>query len=91
MTQTLEDILKAAAKLDGKGTGPSEIRVTVQPASFKSDGRGRYTAGEIVRQCRVGRLNVSAFAVEAILRELSLWDKVDVTKLANLFALPNDS
>ena len=91
MTQSLQDIIKAAAKMDGQGTGPSEIRVHVTPASFKSDGRGRYDKGEIVRQCRVGRLNVSAYAVEAILQELAVWDKVEPARIANLFALPNDS
>jgi hypothetical protein len=85
---TLDEILKAAAKLDGKG-GTRELKVTVEPASFVSKGKGRYAEGDIVRQCRVGRLNVSAYAVEAILRELHVWDKVPAERLAALFAMPD--
>lgn len=89
MAQTLEQILKAAAKLDGSGAG-REIKVHVEPASFVSKGKGQYKAGDIVRQCRVGRLNVSAYAVEAILTHLGAWDNIDPAKLAALFAMPGE-
>lgn len=91
MMSTLDEILKAAAKQDGKATEQSDIQIRVVPASFKSDGRGRYSKGEVVRQIRVGRLNVSAFAVEAILREFGVWDKVAPAKLAAMLALPDES
>ena len=90
MAQSLENILKAAAKLDGKGVAATgEIHITVSPASFKSDGRGRYTKDEIVRQVRVGRLNVSAYALEAIFAAFKV--EPDPAIFAQLLALPDDA
>ena len=84
----LKDILNAAAKLDGKGVAATgEIHITVSPASFKSDGRGRYTKDEIVRQVRVGRLNVSAYALEAIFAAFGV--QPDPTVYATFLALPD--
>ena len=83
---TLNDILSAAKKLDGTGAG-RELKVTVEPASFVSEGRGQYAQGDIVRMVRIGKARLSAYHVEALLREIGVWDYAVTNKAAQVAAL----
>ena len=94
MAQTLEDILKAAAKLDGEAVQSGEIAVNVRPGSFVSkgvtkDGKplARYKAGDIVRQVKVGSYGLQAAHVFALFDACGV-TSYDKAKLAGLLALP---
>ena len=94
MTQTFEDILKAAAKLDGETQAVGEITVNVRPGTFVSKGvnkagepLARYKEGDVVRQVKVGSYGLQVQHILALFAACGV-TSYDKAKLAGLLALP---